>query len=83
MMIISTELSYPWAFPHQRKICLLRQIFCRHKHFTSTDGLSLLDKFWPKRTNLQSHRRQNLSPVKTGQNWLDIQNCDKLVNRLS
>ena len=43
------------------------------------DGLLRLDKFWPKRTNLQTHRRQNLSLVKTGQNRLNKQNFVYLV----
>ena len=49
------------AYPHWKKSCLLRQIFCHHQHFTSADGLSQLDKFWPKLANLQTDRRQNLS----------------------
>ena len=52
------------AFPHWQQSCLFQQIFCHGQHFTSADGLSRLDKFWPKQTNLQMHCRQNLSRVK-------------------
>ncbi len=31
-------------------------------------GLLRLDKFWPKRTNLQTRRRRNLSRAKNRQN---------------
>ena len=44
------------AFPHKRKRFLSRQISCHHQHFTSAAGLLWLDKFWPKRTNLQTYR---------------------------
>ena len=46
-------------------------------------GLSRIDKFWPKRTNLQTNRRQNLSQVKTGQNRLNKQNFVYLVIHMS
>ena len=36
--------------------------------------LSRPDKFWPKRTKLETHRGQNLSRIKTGQNRLNKQN---------
>ena len=50
------------------KGCLLRQILCYHQpFFARAASLSRLDKFWPKRKNLQTHRRQNLSRVKAGQ----------------
>ena len=41
------------------------------------------DKFWPERTNLQTHRRQNLSPVKIWERRLYEQNRNKLVDHLS
>ena len=71
------------ADPHQQKICLFRQNFCHHKRSTSADGLLRLDKFWPKRTKLQAHRRQNLSWVKIGQNRLSKQNFVYLVINMS
>ena len=40
------------AFLHWWKSCSLEQIFGHHQHSTNADGLSRLDKFWPKRTNL-------------------------------
>ena len=40
-------------------------------------------KFWPKRTNLQTHRRQNLSQVNTGRNRLNKQNFVYLVIHMS
>ena len=46
------------------------------------DDLSRLYKLWPKQTNLLTHRQQNLSQVKTGQNRLRKQNRDKLVDHL-
>ena len=46
-------------------------------------GLSRIDKYWPKRTNLQTNRRQNLSQVKTGQNRLNKQNFVYLVIHMS
>ena len=64
-------------------LCLFRQIFCHHKHFTNADGLSQLDDFLPKRTNFQTHRRQNLSRVKAWQNLLNKQNRVKLAYHLS
>ena len=53
------------AFLHKRKRLLFRKISCHHQHFASATGLLRLDKFWPKRTNLQTHRRcifQKLHP---------------------
>lgn len=41
-------LHWVWAFPHPRKTILFRQICCHHQHFKSANGLSRLDKFWPK-----------------------------------
>ena len=37
------------------------------------DGLSRLDKYWLKQENLQVHRRQNSSRVKTGLKRLNKQ----------
>ena len=48
------------------KVVCFRHIFCHHQHFTSADGMSPLEKFWPKRTNLQTHCRQNLSKSSKG-----------------
>lgn len=59
------------------------QKFLSSLAFTSTGGLSRLNKFLSKGTKLQTHCRQNLPRVKTGQNWLDKQNCVKLINQLS
>ena len=42
-------------FPHQPQSYLFRKIIWHHKHFTSTDGLSRLDKFRLKRTNFQMY----------------------------
>ena len=42
-----------------------------------------LTNFFLRRTILQTHRRQNLSRVKLGQNWQSKQNCAKLVNHFS
>lgn len=41
---------------------------------TTAEGLSLLDKFRPKRTNLQMHITQNLSRAKAGQTRRHKQN---------
>ena len=46
------------------KVVYFRHIFCQYQHFTSASGMSRPEKFWPKRTNLQMHCRQNLSRVK-------------------
>ena len=74
---------YIRAYPHWQKKCLFRQIFCHRLRLTSAEGLSRLDIFLSKWTNLQTHRRQNLPRVKTGQNRLDNQNSVKFVNHLS
>ena len=71
------------AYPHQKKSCLFRQMFCHHQHFTRADGLPRPEKFCPKQTNLQRHRQQNLSRIKPRQNQQHKQNCVKLVNHVS
>ena len=80
LSMTQTGRAYPYQ---QNSSCLFRQIFCHRHRFTSADGLSRPDKFRPKRTNLQTHRRQNLSRVKLRQNRQNKQNCVKLVNNLS
>ena len=59
----------------EKVVCLDKiSVTTMHQPSTSADGLSRLDKFWPKRTNFQTHHRQNLSEVKTGQNRSNWQN---------
>ena len=41
------------------KVVYFRHIFCQYQHFTSADGMSRPEKFWPKRKNLQTHCRRN------------------------
>ena len=41
------------------KVVYFRHIFCQYQHFTSADGMSWPEKFWPKRKNLQMHCRRN------------------------
>ena len=50
--------------------------------FTSMDGLSRQDKYWLGQENLQAHRRQNFSRVKTGLKQLNKQSRVKLVDHL-
>ena len=75
-------VSYGPIRTSEKVVCLdlFTQIFCHCQRFTSADGLSRPDKFCPKQTNLQTHRRQNLSRVKLRQSK---QNCVKLVTHLS
>ena len=68
------------AILHQRQNCLFTQIFCHHQHFKVQ---MVCNKFWPKWTNLLTHRRQNFPGVKIWQSRLNKQNRGTLVNHLS
>ena len=46
------------SFHISEKGFYLDKFSCHHRHFTSAAGLFRLDKFWPKRTNLQTHRHR-------------------------
>ena len=71
------------------KVVYFRHIFCQYQHFTSASGMSRPEKFWPKRTNLQTHCRRNFSRVKIWQSrqraclhgggWGNPPNCGRKI----
>ena len=65
------------------KIFVITNVLQVQCYKCSATSLLRLDKFWPKRTKLQTLRRQNLSQVKTGQNRLNKQNLVYLVINMS